>query len=77
MTCYNNGYFFFIYGTAGVHKSRATKFCTVEPNICGSSVWIFLDVSLLVPRILRYPLDKDAVCSIGYIALNVALINYQ
>ena len=23
---------------AGIHKSRATKFCTVMPNICGSSV---------------------------------------
>jgi hypothetical protein len=27
------------------------------PNICGSSVWNLLDITLLVPRVLRCPLD--------------------
>jgi len=38
----------------GVYKSLATKFCTVAPNICGSSVWTLLHVTILAPRILRY-----------------------
>jgi hypothetical protein len=41
-----------------VHKYRAsgcpaTKYCTVVPNICGSSVRNLLHVTLLVPRILN------------------------
>jgi len=35
----------------------ATKFCTVAPNIFGSSVWDMLHVMLLAPRILRWLLD--------------------
>jgi hypothetical protein len=30
-----------------------TKFCTVAPDICRSSVWKLLDVTLLVPTNLR------------------------
>jgi hypothetical protein len=37
--------------------ARTTKFCTVAPNICGSSVWNFLHVTILVPRILRWLLN--------------------
>jgi len=40
-----------------MHKSRTTKLCTVAPNICGSSVWIMLHVTLLVPRIFRWLID--------------------
>jgi len=38
--------------TAGVHKFRATLFCTVTPNICGCSLWNILDVNVQVERIL-------------------------
>jgi len=34
-----------------------TKFYTAKPNFCGSSVWNSLHVTLLVSRILRWPLD--------------------
>jgi len=34
-----------------------TKFGTVEPNICGSSVWNLLVFTILEPRILRWLLD--------------------
>jgi len=36
---------------------RATKFCTVAPNICVSSIWKLHHVNLLSPRILRWLLD--------------------
>ena len=38
----------------GVHRSRATNFCTIAPNICASSVRNLLHVALLTPRILRW-----------------------
>ena len=31
----------------------ATKFYTVKPNICGSSIWNFLHVTFLAPTIFR------------------------
>ena len=34
---------------SGVHKFRATKSFTVAPNICGSSEWNLLHVTLLIP----------------------------
>jgi hypothetical protein len=42
----------------GVHKSRrlvakVTKSCTVAPNVCVSSVWHLLHVTILAPNILR------------------------
>lgn len=42
----------------GVHKSWApsrltSKFFMVAPNVCGSSVWNFLCITLLVPTISR------------------------
>jgi hypothetical protein len=37
----------------GRQVARATTFCTVAPNICGSSVWNLLHVTLQVPRILK------------------------
>ena len=44
---------------AGVHNperqvAMATKFHTVAPNICGSSVRNLLHVTLLAPRSLRW-----------------------
>ena len=41
----------------------ATQFCTVVPNICGSSVWNFLHVTILAPRILRWLLDFWKICA--------------
>jgi hypothetical protein len=41
----------------GWQVTVATKFCTVAPNICGSSVWNLLYVICLAPIILRWPLD--------------------
>ena len=40
--------------TTGVNKPRATEFRTVAPNICGSSVWNLLHVTLLAPRNLCF-----------------------
>jgi len=41
---------------ARLRVNRATKFCTVAANICGSLVWNLL-VTVLAPRILRWLLD--------------------
>jgi hypothetical protein len=41
----------------GRQVARATKFCTVAPNISGFSVWTFLHITLLAPRIFRRLLD--------------------
>jgi hypothetical protein len=36
-----------LYGiTSGVHKTRAGKFCTVAPNMCGSSICDMLHIAL-------------------------------
>jgi len=58
-----------VYGAlnTAVHKSRqpgspATKFMTVSPNILGASVWEYLNVTLLVPIILRRPLGFWKIC---------------
>ena len=40
-----------------MHKPQTTEFCTVAPNVCGSSVRKLLHVTLLMPRILRWLLD--------------------
>lgn len=46
------------------HKvTWATKFCMVDPNICGSSVWILLHITLLVPRISRWLVDFWKICA--------------
>jgi hypothetical protein len=37
----------------GGHVARPTKFCTVAPNICRSSVWKLLHSTTLTPSILR------------------------
>jgi len=34
-----------------------TKICMVVPNICGSSVWNLLCVTILAPKILKWLLD--------------------
>ena len=41
----------------------ASKFCTVAPNICGTSVWNLLHVTFLAPRILRWLPDLWKVCA--------------
>jgi hypothetical protein len=41
---------------------RATKFCTVAPNICGF-LWNLLHVTPLPPRIVRFLLDIWKICS--------------
>jgi hypothetical protein len=35
--------------TPGVHKSRASKFCSMAPNICGPTVWCLFYVTILAP----------------------------
>jgi hypothetical protein len=45
-----------------VQKFRATKPCTVAPNICGSSVWNVLHVSMLVLTILRWLPNSVKIC---------------
>jgi hypothetical protein len=42
---------------AQIPGARATKFCTVAPNICGPSMWNLLYVTLMAPRILEWLLD--------------------
>ena len=42
--------------------TQANKFCTLAPNVCGSSVWNCLYVSLLAPGILRWLLDFWQIC---------------
>ena len=37
--------------------TQETKFCTVTPNIGGTSVWTLLHFILFAPRILRWRLD--------------------
>jgi len=47
----------------GRQVARATKFCAVEPNIYGSSVWNWLHVIHLAPRRLRWHLDFSLICA--------------
>jgi len=42
---------------AQIQGARATKFCTVGPNIFGPSLRNLLHAAHLAPRILRWPLD--------------------
>jgi hypothetical protein len=44
------------------HFAWASKCYTVTPNICGSSVWTLLYVTLVTPRILRWLLDVFKIC---------------
>jgi hypothetical protein len=37
----------------GVYKSQETMFCVVAPDVCGSSIWNLLHVTILAPRILE------------------------
>jgi hypothetical protein len=41
---------------AELHKSRATKFCAVTPNICGSARNL-LHIIIMTPRIFKVLLD--------------------
>jgi hypothetical protein len=42
------------YTNPGHQIAQETQFCVVTPNICGSSVWNFLYITLLAPRILMW-----------------------
>jgi hypothetical protein len=42
--------------------SRGDYVFVVALNICGSSVWNVVHVTLLVARILRWPLDLQKIC---------------
>jgi hypothetical protein len=43
--------------------AMANKLCIVAPNICGSLVWNWLHVTLLVQRILMCLLDFWTICA--------------
>ena len=45
--------FHFITIISGVHKSQATKLCTLVPNICGCLVQQLLHVTFLAPTTVR------------------------
>ena len=47
----------------GARSPVATKFCTVEPSICGPSVWYLLHVAFLEPRTLRWLLYFYKICA--------------
>jgi len=47
---------------SGREVTLETTFCTVTSKICGSAVWNWLHVTLLVPRVLRWPLDFWKIC---------------
>lgn len=42
---------------------RVTYFYTVASSVCGPSVWNFLHVKLVAPRILRWVLDFWKTCA--------------
>jgi hypothetical protein len=46
----------------GNQIARATTFPSVARNICGSSGWKLLQVTLLGPGILRWLLDFSKIC---------------
>jgi hypothetical protein len=50
----------------GRRVARATKFCMVATNICGSSVWNLLHFTLLASRILRWLLNFWKICALLY-----------
>ena len=47
----------------GHQVGQVTKFWMVVPNICGSSVWNLLHVTLLAPRILKWLLEFWSCCA--------------
>jgi hypothetical protein len=46
-----------VHTNSGRQGTTASKFCSVEPSICGSSLCALLHVPRLTPRILRWRLD--------------------
>lgn len=46
----------------GCHFALATRFGTVAPNICASSMWNLLRVAILAPRIVWWFLDFWKIC---------------
>jgi len=45
----------------GHHVTQMAKFCMVAPGICGSSVYLLLLLTILLPRILRLLLASDKI----------------
>lgn len=56
------------------HVAVATKPCTVEPSICGTSVWSWLHVALLTSRIFRRFLDFWKISSPSFYAYTRLLL---
>lgn len=48
---------------SGCHITLVIKFCTMVPNICGSSMRNLLHVTILAPKILRWLLDFLTICA--------------
>jgi hypothetical protein len=42
----------------------AVKFCTVAPNTSWTYVWNLLQVTLVAPKVSRWPLDSWATCAV-------------
>jgi hypothetical protein len=49
--------------SSGSQVAVTTSFCTVAPNICGSSVWNLLHVTLQGFRNLKWLLDILKICA--------------
>jgi hypothetical protein len=54
---------------SGYQVMWATKFSSLVPRICGSSVWNMLHFTLFTPRILRWLPEFSKIC--GHIEKNV------
>lgn len=48
---------------SGSHVARVKTFCTAAPNTCGPSPRNLFNVTLLAPRILRWPLEFWIICA--------------
>ena len=59
--------------TAGVHKSLATKFCKVAPNICGSSLGNFLYFTLLAQNVQVAPNFGEIFAPLSFTLTNNAV----
>lgn len=58
----------------GHQITQVTKFCMLAPNICGSSGWNLLHVTLLLPRSLRLLLEFGKICALMVLFLKVIYV---
>jgi len=49
----------------GRQDAQTNKFDTVAPKVCRSSIWNFTHANLLAPRILRWLLNFENLCTPG------------